>query len=408
MFYGWVIVAVSLLAQFIATGLPFYSFGPILKALEDDLGATRAQVTFSMSLMGAVPILAGPLAGWLVDRGSIRRVMFAGGVALALGIGLLARVDGVWQLWLVYALPIPLGMALLGGVANARLITNWFHQRRGLALGFAMMGISLAGMAVPVAMGEMVASLGWRSAMLSLVLLPLIFLPLLVLVHDEPAQRGLHPDGLAPAPLEAAASLARDPGFWSVLRAPATWLIALCFAPLLAANSGIVVQIYEHARDLGLERAEAGFAVTSMAVGGAIGKPIYGRVADFIGPRRALLFAIGLMVLGLGLFLVATGLASLMVAGTVFGFGFSGLVPLQVLLAAEIFGREVLGRVLGVIGWGIFPLVFFVNPFLGWIHDSTGSYGLAFQILMAGCGLSALLLALIPRAQVAGEASSAV
>jgi MFS family permease len=200
--------------------------------------------------------------------------------------------------------------------------------------------------------------------------------------------------------------VARDPGFWSVLSAPAIWLIALCFAPLLAANSGMVVQIYEHARDLGLERAEAGLAVTSMAVGGAVGKPIYGRVADFIGPRRALLFAIGLMVLGLALFLAATGLPSLMVAGAVFGFGFSGLVVLQAVLAAEIFGREVLGRVLGVIGWGILPLVFFVNPFLGWIHESTGSYALAFQILMAGCGLSALLLALIPKAQSAAEASS--
>ena len=405
MFYGWVIVAVSLLAQFIATGLPFYSFGPIMKALEDDLGATRTQVAFSMSLMATVPILAGPLAGWLVDRGAIRRVMFVGGVALALGIWLLARVDSVWQLWLVYSLPVPLGMALLGGVANARLITNWFYQRRGLALGFAMMGISLAGMAVPVAMGEMVASMGWRSAILSLVVLPLIFLPLLLLVHDEPAHRGLYPDGMAHLPLEAT-PVARDPGFWSVLRAPATWLIALCFAPLLAANSGMVVQIYEHARDLGLERAEAGLAVTAMAVGGAVGKPIYGRVADFIGPRRALLFAIGLMVLGLALFLAATGLASLMLAGAVFGFGFSGLVVLQAVLAAEIFGREVLGRVLGVIGWGIFPLVFFVNPLLGWIHDSTGSYALAFQILMAGCGLSALLLALIPRAQPAEAASS--
>jgi len=405
-FYGWVIVAVSLLSYFVGLGLPFYSFGPVLKDMQADLGASGTQIGFSISLLSAVSILAGPAVGWLVDRGSIRRTMIAGALLLAAGIWSLSRVQNVTQLWAVYTVPIPIGMALLGGVASPRLLSNWFHRSRGLALGLAMTGVSICGVTIPVALGEMVAATGWRSAMASLTLLPLALLPFLLLVHDEPAQRGLRPDGMD-RELEVSAELVRDPGFWSVVRARAFWLIAFCYGPLLAANSGLVSQAYAHAQDLGLERAEAGLVVTAMAICGAIGKPVYGLYADRLGPRRALGVAIALMILGLVFFLKSTGIWSLILAGAVFGFGFAGLVAIQAVLAAQIFGREVLGRVLGVLGIGTLPLVFAANPFMGWIHDETGRYGLAFMIFIGGCALSALLLLLIPGRERAPEAPAA-
>lgn len=406
MFYGWVIVAVSLLAYFVGLGLPFYAFGPVLQDLESDLGATRAQIAFSISLLSAVSILAGPAVGWLVDRGSIRRTLFAGALLMAAGVWLLSRVQTVMQLWAVYTVPIPIGMALLGGVASPRLLSNWFHRSRGLALGVAMTGVSISGVTIPVALGEMVSALGWRAALGSLALLPLALLPFLLLVHDEPAQRGLRPDGLE-HDSDAPSEVVRDPGFWNVVRARAFWLIALCFGPLLAANAGLVSQAYAYAQDLGLERAEAGLVVTAMAIGGAIGKPLYGLYADRLGARRALGFAIALMILGLVLFLRSTGFWSLILAGSVFGLGFAGLVAIQAVLAGQVFGREVLGRVLGVIGVGTFPLVFAANPFMGWIHDDTGRYHLAFIIFIAGCVLSALVLMRIPGRASAREAAVA-
>lgn len=395
MFYGWIIVAVSLLAHFIALGTAFYSFGPLIAPLEAELGTTRAQITTAMSWLTAIGILGGPVVGWLVDRGSIRRIMLAGAALFAIGVLLLARVQSVEQLWLVYAGPIALGMALLGGVANARVIASWFSLRRGTALGVAMMGASLSGMVMPVLMGELVAALGWRAAARALVALPLLFAPLLLLVVDEPTARGLHPDGLAQAP-GASAIAAVDPGFLRILAAPATWLIAFCFALALTPNAGIVVQIYEHARDLGLERSAMGLAVTVMAAGGGLGKPVYGWLADRFGTRRSIVLALGLMILGLALFLRASDAPSLLAAGCVFGLGYAGLMPLQVALAAEIFGVEVLGRVLGVMGLLIAPLTIAVHPLMGWIHDATGSYALAFQLFIGSCVLSGMLLALIP------------
>jgi MFS family permease len=296
-------------------------------------------------------------------------------------------------------------MALLGGVANARLIASWFSLRRGTALGVAMMGVSMAGMLMPVLMGELVAALGWRGAAQALVALPLLFAPLLLLVADEPAARGLHPDGLAHAP-ETPAIVAVDPGFARIIAAPATWGIALCFALAMTPNGGIVVQIYEHARDLGLERGAMGLAVTFMAAGGGLGKPVYGWLADRFGTRRSVVLALGLMILGLALFLRASDAPSLLAAGTVFGLGYAGLMPLHAALTAEIFGRDVLGRVLGVMGVLMLPLASGVHPLMAWIHDATGSYALAFQLFIGCCLLSGVLLMLIPAAREPGRAEA--
>jgi MFS family permease len=393
-FYGWVIVGVSLLAHFTALGTAFYSWGPLIQPLEADLDAPRAQVATAMSFLTALGILGGPIVGWLVDRGSVRRVMLAGAVSFAIGVLALAEVRSVWQLWLVYAGPIALGMALLGGVANPRLIASWFTLRRGVALGVAMMGVSLAGVVMPVLMGELVAALGWRGAVRALVVLPLGLVPLLFLVVDEPAARGLHPDGLAQAP--AVAPGAADLGFLHVLAMPATWLIGLCFALALTPNAGMVTQVYEHARDLGFERASMGLAVTFMAVGGGLGKPAYGWLADRFGPRRSLVLALALMFAALILFLRATDVASLFAAACLFGLGYAGLMPLQAALVGEVFGKDVLGRVLGLVGLFIGPFTVAVHPVMGRIHDTTGSYDLAFQLFAGCCVLAAVILAVIP------------
>jgi MFS family permease len=390
MYYGWVIVAVSALAQFIAMGTAFYSFGPLLVELERDLGATRAQVTGAMSLLTLVGILGGPLVGWLVDRGSVRRAMLAGALLFAIGLLALARVQSVAQLWLAYAVPIAFGQALLGGVANPRLIASWFATRRGVALGVAMMGVSVAGMVVPRLMGELVALLGWRGSVQALALLPVAFVPLLLLVADEPAARGLSPDGLAhaPPPSEIAAS---DASFAHVLRQPALWLLALCFALAFAPNGGLVVQVYAHAQDVGLG-ANAGWAVGAMAAGGGIGKPAYGWLADRFGARGSLGLALALMVSGLALLVEAAEAKLLLVGCAVFGLGFAGLLPLQAALAAQLFGREVIGRVIGVMGPATLPFTMGVHPFMAWVHDATGSYALAFQVFIASCALSGALL----------------
>ena len=103
MFYGWVIVAVTFLTQFVTVGTVFYSYGVLLKPIADDLGGSRLAVGSALPLTMLVVGLAGPFIGRAVDRGSIRAVLLLGAAALSAGFLALSRVS----VWNARVLPSP-------------------------------------------------------------------------------------------------------------------------------------------------------------------------------------------------------------------------------------------------------------------------------------------------------------
>ena len=51
-------------------------------------------------------------------------------------------------------------------------------------------------------------------------------------------------------------------------------------------------------------------------------------------------------------------------------------------IVGKTFGRERFGAVLGLMRPAMFPIQILGVPFAGWIFDMTGSYALAFQVLL--------------------------
>ena len=66
----------------------------------------------------------------------------------------------------------------------------------------------------------------------------------------------------------------------------------------------------------------------------------------------------------------------------IFGYGVGGVVPMHGSVVGKTFGRERFGAVLGLMRPAMFPLQIAGVPFAGWVFDVTGSYDLAFQILL--------------------------
>ena len=111
MFYGWIIVAVTFVTQFVTVGTVFYSYGVLLKPLADDLGGSRLAVGSALPLTMVVVGIAGPFIGRAVDRGIVSAFMMLGGgapqfftnaaidfvpepsSAVLIGLGLLALVS---------------------------------------------------------------------------------------------------------------------------------------------------------------------------------------------------------------------------------------------------------------------------------------------------------------------------
>src|SRR5688572_793489 len=102
-FYGWYIVAASLLI-IILDGMLLYSFGVFLPYLNDDFGLSRATGSSIFSFRSLVQAPAFILAGRLIDKFDPRAVVLGGGSIAALGMIFAGLAVTSWQLYLSYGL----------------------------------------------------------------------------------------------------------------------------------------------------------------------------------------------------------------------------------------------------------------------------------------------------------------
>ena len=105
-FYGWVIVAVSFVAQIIAYAVR-YNFSLFYVAILQDFNWTREATALAFSINLIVYALSAPLAGTLVDRFGIRRLVSIGAVILGLTLIVCSRIQTIWELYLRFSLIRP-------------------------------------------------------------------------------------------------------------------------------------------------------------------------------------------------------------------------------------------------------------------------------------------------------------
>ena len=100
---------------------------------------------------------------------------------------------------LIFAIPIAIGVALLGNLSVSKLITQWFNKRVGRAIGIASVGVSFAGFVIPNLTHYLLFSMGfsWREVYFLFGSFILIFIvPLIwVFVIDSPKLVNQQPDG---------------------------------------------------------------------------------------------------------------------------------------------------------------------------------------------------------------------
>src|SRR5262245_40927930 len=201
-FHGWWVVLVAGVGLSLNYGpIIVATFGVFLKPLGQEFGWSRTGISLAFSLGNLMFSGALPLIGRLVDRLGARKVILPS--VLIFGLGVMSFYFLSASLWHFYALYL-----LLGGVSSgtapaySKVIPHWFDQKRGLALGLAMAGISVGGFILPPLAQTLITTVGWRQAYVFLGLLAIgITMPVVGLFLKETPQRmGLWPDGAMVAP----------------------------------------------------------------------------------------------------------------------------------------------------------------------------------------------------------------
>jgi MFS family permease len=381
--YAWVVLGALVVVMLLASGLRAI-FGVYIKPMESTFGWDRASLSgaaaLSLLLLGA----AGPIVGTLADRWGPRRVILLSTIILGIGTILSSRVTALWHIYITAGVLMGLGAGGVGMSTGAAAAARWFEGRRGLVMGL-IGGSMSAGQLVIVPLAVwLTLHYGWRQSFVVLgVLLFVIALPLtLLLVRDDPAQKGLRAYGAGHASPGAGAMPAAPEGRTGVadaMQVPAFWLLAATFFVCGYTSNGLVLtHLVPHAAEHGFSEMQAAEALGVMGAMNILGTVASGWICDRFGRKGPLAFYYGVRGLSLLFLLYVWNVPSLNAFAALFGLNYISTVPPTTTLTANIFGRYSVGS---LSGWIFFSHQ--VGSALGaamggWVFQATGSYTWAF------------------------------
>ncbi|MGB0691188.1 MAG: MFS transporter [Pseudomonadales bacterium] len=372
--YRWYIVALTLVNQALALGVLVYSFALFVVPWLDEFEVSRSKVMLAILSFQIVTGLLSPVLGRYMDQFAMRLLVLSGALAMSLGLFLLSLATEFWQIVALHVTLLPVGMILTGTLASQTMVSKWFTEKRGLAIGVSSMGTSLGGLSVPLVTAWLIGEQGWQGAYLVLAMLSLILLvPLnyLVLRHDPPILR-----------LQASETSGVEMKTWTtrqILESWAFWIPVLALIPINAAFGGTQFNLGAYMSDLGFGQAVAAqlIAITSGAM--IVGKLFFGSLGDRVDHRKLYWLMAGMLLVSMYFYEGSPGRPALFLAASLQGFATGGVMPMMGIMYSSRFGTLSFGRVLGLVN--LFLMIGSFGSILsGWIFDLTQSYDAAFQV----------------------------
>ncbi len=364
-----VLTAVNLLS-YINRNVVFALF----ESIERDLGMSDLDAGWIASAYVLVFSLAALPFGVLSDLRS-RRAVMAGGIALWSAFSCLAGLSqGFGSLFLTRALVGAGGAA--AAAAAASLVADYFPgQRRALAMGIYMSGISLGGVTGILVGGSLQAVYGWRVAMMA-VGFPGFALALLAWRLDDP--------GRPPLSLTVSEVLHE-------LELGARGLIRTMAPLLIGTGAGGVVAWYLNRRISPDSKLDTAALAVACGLGFAINIFVWVRQARRApppgpdNPPDVMQNALDEIGLALRVVLRTPTLVYIFVGGALISFGMNGLVGWAPTLLSRTLGWSVrqVSTVLGTTG-----LVAGLAGTLagGWLADLLRRRWASSRVLVAGAG----------------------
>jgi len=387
-YYRWVILFVCFLIITFTNGLTLgglYVFEEeIIKSLSKISGENilRADLKLRDALTLWSTAAIGFFSGMLADRIGVKKLMVTGMFILSACFYFYGQAQSLLDMYILHIF-MGLVLCISGMIVNVILISKWFNNSRGLAIGILLAGTSVGNGLFPQINTYLLSIGEWREVMLWLSLIPLCYIPFLLLLVKE------SPDELKQENqvIDQDFSQINHSGGSTLKEALSTknfWLLSLmafCTFYSILAMTGHVFLLM---REENYAPQIAATGVSIIFIGGFIGKVLSGKMAEVIGRKKVLLTGVGVMFVGSIFIVLALFFKDpifIWIGLALYGTGWGGLYTLIQLLTADLFGIIALGKIMGVInildtiGGGLGPYM------TGILYDKTQSYLLPFSVI---------------------------
>jgi len=364
-FFGWRMVFTGLAVEFTVIGFLFYSFPIFWPYLISELGMTESQLGMITAFYFIPVAILAIFIGRALDKYSVKNFMMIGSMIYAIGLFSLSFINSFWSLMAIYLTILALGSIMMGNLAVAKLISNWFDKNAGRALGIAAVGISFSGVVLPLIVDPLLDLVGWRNvyvifaSVVLFIILPLIFF----VVIDDPNTVDQVKDGIKRDLDEE--YLPKEMTSKDLLSKKVFWIISIAFAFQFLSMMGVIAFLPIHASKMGLDQTwdligfpvkQYVFAYTLAAFGGVLGKLIFGYLIDIMKAAHPSMLAMSLQATGIFGFTYFSEPSIFLLSALIFGLGYGAATPLMTACYLRAFGSNNLGKARGISSPIVAPL----------------------------------------------------
>lgn len=408
---AWRIAVALFIALFFIWGVGYDCFPIFMPSVLKAFHLNKEQAGWLPAAQALTAGVFGLFIGWLLDRVRSEIVMAVGAVLTAIGIAVMAMA-GSFDVLIFGSVITGVGMSASTILPASLVVSNWFGERRGTALGVTMAGMETGGMVLTAAAGFLIMAIGWRYAY-ALLALPLvvIVLPLtLIFVRTRPQTAGAAKASGDGQNGEDAASALPGLEVNEALHTRAFWMLVVFQFCYTFTVGGVFFHLVQYLLNIGYDRT-IGTIVISVSLGMAlIGKPSLGVLGDRIGGKNALGWCI-LAGAANTIFLIIAR-AHWALALFTFISGITGAAPIALgpMVQVETLGLKRYGSIAGLLGIAFTLGAAMGPPIVGWLADlNGGSYVLSFEVcmLIGLVGAAAAFLCVAPARTPIGKLAEA-
>ncbi len=408
-FYGWKLVAVLFLLDFINMGFPYYGGSIINSYMIHDIVMSRATLGWGFTILNLFVGFAAIVVAMSIVKYGLRATFMIGSAIIglnALFLGFYASKP--WHYLVGFGVVNGIGMSFATLVPCATGVTRWFRRYRGAMMGLALSASGISGFVLSPLLDKMLRTgggnwhVGWRIVACAMVVSGLIAF---LFVKESPESVGQTVDGLAEErqaqPSRTDALATKHP--WTAGEAYGTsayWLVAIAGIAATFPYFLFIAHWVENLRGVGITPAKASWGLSLLTIGTLAGRWLGGILMDYLNARLA-------FVLGASIYLVSSYLAVVSradtltlayVASVLQGLAYGWTYSCSNTMIGHYYGPKAYPKLSGMYILLTSGCASPAGAVGGKIFDVTGSYAKSFELdaALAIVAIVAIMFAAMP------------
>jgi OFA family oxalate/formate antiporter-like MFS transporter len=293
----WIQLAAGVTAMVVISNFQ-YAFTLFTPGLKDSFASVPySQIALIYTLFILFETWPVPLAGYLIDKFGIRKLMLVGSVGILLGWLLGGTVaTTVFHHYITYGVIAGTGAGIIyiATVANA---VKWFPDKRGLAAGLTAAGFGGGSALTLIPISATISSMGWQGAMASWGIGQGIVAIACALVLSHPPAGWLPPNWVQP---KAVAQTKKQFTAKEMMSTKEFYVMYFMF--LMVCTGGLMTtgNLSQIAKSLNVFEAKIGgiaivpVVATIAGVTNALARIMWGSISDRFGREYTMAFAFAL------------------------------------------------------------------------------------------------------------------